>query len=127
MPVRLTSDPRDDRYISLSTHRIHATNIYVVAEVDSTGRLADPRRFSAHTNLTNARKAANRLLSSWGGVAKREEYPPDPGPEQRRPRPVQQANGRWRAKVVRNGTQHQRVFDTEHAAQAFIDRITEEA
>jgi hypothetical protein len=127
VPVRLSGHPRDDRYVSLTTHRIHATTVYVVAEIDSTGRMTDPRRFSAHTTLTSARKAANRLLSSWGGVAQREEPAPTVESKPRSVRPRQLANGRWRASIRRNGRQYVRMFDTEREAEHFISQVTEEA
>jgi hypothetical protein len=65
--VRRGPHPRDDRYITLTSHRILATNVLVVAVTDGTNRLADPPSLLVTTNLTRARRHANKLYESWGG------------------------------------------------------------
>jgi len=60
-----------ERYVSLTTTRLHATTVYVVAEVDGTGRLTDPR-LTVTPDLARARRAANAAVARWGGVAEEE-------------------------------------------------------
>lgn len=65
--VHRGTHPRDDRYVTLTTNRILATNVLVVAVIDGTNRLADPRSLLVTTSLTRARRHANKLYETWGG------------------------------------------------------------
>jgi hypothetical protein len=65
--VRTGRTPRDDRYVTLTTQRILATNCYVVAIVDGTGRLVDPQTLLTTPSFDKARRHANALFDSWGG------------------------------------------------------------
>jgi hypothetical protein len=132
VPVRLTDSARTDRYVSLSTQRLHAATVYVVAVVDGTSRLTDPRTLRTTTDLSQARRHANRLVETWGGVAETAADAiasrPKPKPARRphRVTPKQRPNGRWRVGISINGKWRKRTFDTEQEAQQFIDRIKRE-
>lgn len=72
VPVRLGDHRTAERFVSLTTTRLHATTVYVVAEVDGTGRLTDPR-LTVTPDLARARRVANAAVARWGGVANTEE------------------------------------------------------
>lgn len=60
--------PADDRFVSLSTHRLLARTVYVVGVVDGTNRLADDTTLLTTPNYERARKHANRLTRELGKV-----------------------------------------------------------
>lgn len=133
-PVRLVhpADRTAERYVTLTTIRLHATTTYAVAVTDGTGRLTDDARPTLHTDLSSARKAERRLIDRWGGVAK-QPLPLNPRehkPSHRAgygpgglPRPKQTASGQWRASFQHLGQHYRRTFDTEHEAYSYIDKI----
>jgi len=63
--VRSTDSPRTDRHVTLRSARLLATDLYVVAVVDGTGKLADPTSLTVTPSLDRARTAANRLIQKW--------------------------------------------------------------
>ena len=65
--VHRGSRPNDDRYVSMTTQRVYATDVLVVAVVDGTNRLADPKTLRATTDLSRARRWANDLCERMGG------------------------------------------------------------
>lgn len=60
--------PSEDRFVSMTTARILATDVYVVGVVDGTGRLADHTTLLATPNHERARRHANRLVQKLGKV-----------------------------------------------------------
>jgi hypothetical protein len=134
--VVANGSPQTDRYVSLTTTRLFATNVYVVAVVDGTGRLADPKSLLTTTDYQRARRHANRLTESWGG----EVPPPDTAEflasrRRRRHRseyidpPTRTRDGRWvvRWRCVGSPTAKGKRFSTEPEAQAFYAQLTEES
>lgn len=134
-PVRLTDSPRTDLYVSLSTVRLLAADVFVVGVVDGTGRLAEPTSLLTTTNIDRARRHANSLVARWGGVADE----PDlaellPKPRRKRgrieyiERPQQTPNGRYIVRWFRTDAINARGkrFDTEREAVAFHAQLTQE-
>lgn len=60
--------PSEDRFVSMTTARILATDVYVVGVVDGTGRLADHTTLLTTPNHERARRHANRLVQKLGKV-----------------------------------------------------------
>lgn len=147
--VREGRTPRDERYVSLSTVRLLATDVYVVAVIDGTGRLTDPASLLTTPLLDKARKHANALFESWGGgvpeappaaYLERKYQRPRDFPDQRRTfhrvgnivelhEPKQDRTGKWIVRwyveeSIRNRPRR-RPFPTEQEARAFHAELTE--
>lgn len=60
--------PSADRFVSLTTHRLLARNLFVAAVVDGTGRLADDRSLVVTPDYERARRHANKLVQALGKV-----------------------------------------------------------
>lgn len=116
--VRHADTRADERWVSVTTHWIHSTAVYLVAEVDGLSCLVG--RVSVTQDPARARKAANRLVDQL--------TEPEPEPASlntRRPKPRATASGRWKATTTHRGREHSGTFDTKAAAEAFIDKIKE--
>jgi hypothetical protein len=123
-PVRLVYpyDRAADRYVTVTTVRLHATTTYVVAMTDGTGRLTSDLKPSLHTDPTNARRTAQRHIDRWG-VAK-QPLPPEPSTSNGRPpRPKQTKSGRWVADFTHQRQKYRQLFDSEQEAQVYIETI----
>lgn len=150
--VRDGATRTDDRFVSLTTHRLHATDVYVVGVLDGTGRLAEPTTLLATTDLQRARRHANTLFDRWGGEEVEPDHtahlpravirrktgtkPPRPKPRVLRVFPPVYVGGRkgqwsvrWSAIYGLDGHEHTRGkrFKTKQEAQRFHDQLAEEA
>lgn len=65
VPVLATGSPRTDRHVTLRSARLLAADLYVVAVVDGTGKLAEPKTITLTPDLDRARAAANRLVHKY--------------------------------------------------------------
>ena len=140
--------PADDRFVSLSTHRLLATTVYVVAVIDGTNRVADPATFLATPIYERARKHANRLTQRLGKVEPTHyaEHLSPTNPQRRqygipeRPRriakgpiayvepPRRNKYGRWHVawSVVGSAQEKSRTFATRREADTFHTRLLNE-
>jgi hypothetical protein len=120
VPVKVTDQPATDRYVSVTTQWLHATTVYVVAEVDGTGVLAGQLR--VFTDGHAATKHADKLIAA--GRLKATQQPEHVEPTRsKRPRAKRMGEKRWRANVTHQGKTYKRTFGTEQEAQEFIDFI----
>ena len=142
------STPAADRFVSLTTHRLLARTVYVVAVVDGTGRLADDRSFIATPTYERARKHANRLVQQLGKVEPTHYaehlLPDNRGRAQyglpRRPKriakgpiayvepPQRNKYGRWAVAwgVVGDPAEKSRTFTKKPEATTFYNRLLRE-
>ena len=140
-------DLADDRWVTLTTNRVLATNVLVVAVTDGTNRLADPRSLLVTTDSAKARRHANKLYESWGGgcgdaptadylppsVRRAADYPESDRPESLRYGPPvvrvlppdQGPKGRWRVRWFHADQAKARVrrFDSEPEAQDHYQQL----
>lgn len=65
--VQVGHTPSEDRFITLTTTRVLATDAYIAAVVDGTGKLADPKSLLVSPDYGKARRHANILFNRWGG------------------------------------------------------------
>lgn len=133
--------PSADRFVSMTTARLLATDLFVVGVVDGTGRLADHTTLLTTPNYERARKHANRLVQKAGGRVEPTHYTahlPHSGRGHGyigRGRPVVEVEAplrtrygrytvRWRREtgVKRMG----KKFDTEREAIAFHAELVKE-
>ncbi len=121
VPVKVTDQPATDRYVSVTTQWLHATTVYVVAEVDGTGVLAGQLR--VFTDGHAATKHADKLIAAVRLKAAQEpEHVKEPT-RPSRPRAKRIGEKRWRAAVTHQGKTYKRTFGTEQQAEDFIDFI----
>lgn len=122
--VILADSRTDQRFVSVTTARLHATNVYVVALVDGTDRLIS--NLSTFTDPRAATRAADRLVTREGGkstAAPEPTPPPEPTKTGRKAKPRRKNSGRWRASPTYQGKTHHATFDTKQEAQQFINRV----
>jgi hypothetical protein len=147
--VALGDTPQQDRYVSLTSARILATDVFVVAVVDGTGRLADHTTLLTTPIHERARRHANRLVQALGKVEQQEHYinhlPADvarrPGYGlPRRPRPAarrrfvyiedpqRQPNGSWLVAwlVVGADRESGKRFKSEREARKFHQQLIQQ-
>jgi len=116
--IKKASTRTDERFVSLTTTRLHATTVYVVAEVDGTGLLAG--QLKTFTDRRAATRAADKLVTE-----SRARSVPQPRPERGslRPRAKRMGEKGWRITVTHKGKTYKRTFGTEQQAEDFIDFI----
>lgn len=137
--VQVGVDPA--RFASLTTARLLATTVYVVALIDHTGRLADPATLKTTTDPRRAQRLHVALMEKCGGkVTPTYKPPPDPpkrdrahdrapgnSPRHRPAQPVYQPTfGTWLMKFRHKGRDYRERFPTEREAIAYRDKIMEE-
>lgn len=143
--VARNGSPKTDRWVVLTGSRLLATDVFVVGVVDGTGRLTEQKSLLTTTDYERARRHANRLAESWGGVVE-EDVPTAEFLERRYRRPTdypdrrtthwrlgtitelespkQDRAGRWVVKwcdtdVTNNRPSRRRAFPTKQEAKAF--------
>jgi hypothetical protein len=134
--VRGDGKPRTDRYITLTTTRLLATDLYLVGVIDGSGRLTDSASLRVTPNLDAARRYANGLVEQWGGVVEadhqqwlpknvRRAMPVDDSRivsvEPVRPRRDGQYAVRWQ--VAGRKQRRGKRFLTEPEAQSYFDHL----
>lgn len=134
--VQTSLDP--PRFASLSTARLLATTVYVVALVDRTGRLVDPATLKATPDPNRAIRLHASLVQKQGGKVilplssppeprKQKPAPPErPAPSAQKEPVYQPQLDRWLMKFSHNGQAYREHFPTEAEAIVFRNRIKNE-
>lgn len=138
--VRVGDTRTDDRFITMTSHRLLATDVLVVGVIDGTGRLADPSTLLVTTDPKRARRHANTLYERWGGESvepdysehipgrRRKGYQPGAFTATRVHPPKQTRHGNWnvRWEVAGQMKRRGRRFYSEADARVFMKELTRE-